>query len=330
MLESDPDIVIVGTAKNGEEGFELAKTLKPDLITLDIEMPVMNGLDALQKIMKYCPTSVLMISSLTSEGAQATLKALELGAVDFIPKELSFVNVNIIKIKEDLIKKIKEIVRRRLYRRSFPTSVTSVPTKSGISRKLLPVNKYMAVAIGISTGGPMSLQKIIPCISPNINCPIFIVQHMPPHFTKSLADRLDAMSKITVKEAENGELIKNNTAYLAPGGFHMTVRKGSHGNEICTSLFPDNTLHRPSVDIMIKSVSEIYSKNAIGVIMTGMGKDGTEGIRELKNIGGVCLAQDEDSCIVYGMPKSVVDSGMTDVVASLEEIPIIINKAFGQ
>lgn len=333
MLNSDEDIEIVGTARDGMEGVALAKSLRPDLITMDIEMPRMDGLSALKIIMKEAPTSVIMVSSLTTEGAESTLKALELGAVDFIPKEMSFVSVNISEIKADLIKKVKTICRQtQLHKRLRKISGMSqgIRAKSFAKKSVpgLPINNYKAVAVGISTGGPLSLQKVIPQLSKNIRVPIFIVQHMPPKFTKSLADRLNNMSEINVKEAQNNEEVKGGTVYIAQGGYHLNLKKTGIGKvAIKINPKPDNTLHRPSVDVMLDSVVSVYGKQTLAVIMTGMGHDGSEAIQRLKNIGGYCLAQDEDSCVVYGMPKAVVDAGNADVIAPLEKIPLIINKA---
>ncbi len=336
MLESDPDIEVVGTARDGEEGYELVKTAKPDIATLDIEMPKMDGLTSLKLIMKNCPTPVIMVSSLTTEGAEATIKAMEYGALDFIPKEQSFVNVNIIKIKEELIKKVREIVLQRRTSEKLRRLRTIRSSSSGelVTPKVsygtnLPRMIYRSIGLGISTGGPMSLQKVIPRIKGNINVPMFIVQHMPPKFTKSLADRLDGMSELSVKEAENGELAEKNVVYIAPGGYHMTVKKDSVGTQkIVISEEPSTTLHRPSVDVMLNSVIDCYGKQTLGIIMTGMGKDGLEGITKLKNLGGVCMAQDEESCIVYGMPKAIVDHNFADAVVPLERIADKINGAF--
>ena len=333
MLESDKSIKVIATARDGEEGYNLTKKLRPDLVTMDIEMPKMDGLTSLQKIMQDCPTPVIMVSSLTTEGAELTIKALEYGALDFIPKELSYINVNIIKIKEELIRKVKEIVKqnsikerlKRLnrYRESSRHEINP-PTL-----KYLPKIGYKAVAIGISTGGPLSLQKIIPLLSKKINCPLFIVQHMPPKFTKSLAERLNSLSELEVKEAENKEAVRNGVVYIAPGGLHMTIDKNNLGTFfVSISKEPSSALHKPSVDLMIDSVVNGYGKNTLGVIMTGMGKDGLEGIRKLKQLGGYCVAQDEESCVVYGMPKAVTEAGYADVVAPLESISEIINQAF--
>lgn len=335
LLESDPQIKVIDTATDGVDALEKIKRLRPDIITLDIEMPKMDGITTLGKIMKEFPTPVIMVSSLTTEGADVTLKALELGAVDFIPKASSFVSVSITSIKEDLIKKVNTIYKNksvfsRIRSFSSPQAVRKTPTgsaSSSVNLKVLKSIRYNAVALGISTGGPISLQKVIPVLSKQVNIPIFIVQHMPPKFTASLAERLNSLSDVEVKEAENGEAVRPGVVYIAPGGFHMTLTKNGMNNvNIKISETPSDVLHKPSVDVMISSVTEIYGKNTLGVIMTGMGKDGLEGIKKLKTKGGNCIAQNEESCVVYGMPKAIADNSLADVSASLEDIPKIINQ----
>jgi two-component system chemotaxis response regulator CheB len=336
MLESTGEIEVIATARDGQEGVEMVKTKFPDIVTMDIEMPRMDGLTALQKIMKEHPTPVLMVSSLTTEGAKETLKALEYGAVDFIPKELSYVNVNIIKIKEDLVAKVKAIVSQkslslrlqRIQNLSVNKNAPSLTPRQDYNSKSIPQIGYRAIALGISTGGPMSLQRVIPKLSKKLSIPMFIVQHMPPKFTKSLAERLNGLSEVEVKEAEDKEIVKGGVVYIAPGGLHMTVEKlTSNQNQIIISESPSDTLHRPSVDVMINSVIKVYNKYALGVIMTGMGRDGADAIKELKIKGGYTIAQDEDSCVVYGMPKAIVDAGYADLVLPLDNIANAINKA---
>jgi len=331
MLESTGEIEVIATARDGIEGVEMVKTKFPDIVTMDIEMPRMDGLTALQKIMKEHPTPVLMVSSLTTEGAKDTLKALEYGAVDFIPKELSYVNVNIIKIKEDLVAKVKAIVSQkslslrlqRIQNLNANKGVAPVAPRQDYSSKSIPQIGYRAIALGISTGGPMSLQKVIPRLSKKLSIPMFIVQHMPPKFTKSLAERLNGLSEVEVKE-----IVRGGVVYIAPGGFHMTVDKtGNNHSMISISDTPSDTLHRPSVDVMLNSVIKVYNKYALGVIMTGMGRDGADAIKELKMKGGYSIAQDEDSCVVYGMPKAIVDAGYADLVLPLDNIANAINKA---
>jgi len=331
LLESDPQIKVIDTAVDGLVAVEKAKRLKPDIITLDIEMPKMDGLTALEKIMSECPTAVIMVSSLTLEGAEITLKALDLGAVDFIPKEMSFVSVAITGIKEELISKVKSIYQdKSVVSRLNRVNICDKKSTSSIKNVTynLPALNYKALAIGISTGGPISLQKIVPQLSEKTKIPVFIVQHMPPKFTASLADRLNSLSPLEVKEAENGEIVRNGVVYIAPGGLHMTIKRNRLSNIIIeTTEIPKEVLHKPSVDVMLDSLQEVYGKYMLGVIMTGMGKDGLAGIKKLKYAGGSCIAQDEDSCVVYGMPKAIVDNGLADIVASLEDIPKIINQA---
>lgn len=339
MLEGSGEIEVVGCAKDGLEGVQMVKEKLPDIVTMDIEMPKMDGLTALQKIMSEFPTPVLMISSLTTQGAEQTIKALEYGAVDFIPKELSYVNVNIVKIREELITKVKEIVRqkslsirlKRIRNIQLHKTVKPLDSKnSNFTNTTLPSFDCRAVAIGISTGGPLSLQKVIPKLSNNIPAPIFIVQHMPPKFTKSLADRLNGLSEIEVKEAENFEEIRPGVVYMAPGGFHMTANKNSKNKfELIISEYPNDTLHRPSVDVMLDSIINVYGgKHTLAVIMTGMGKDGSEAVKKLKQLGGFSIAQDEETSVVYGMPKAVVDNGSANVVLPLDNIANQINKVF--
>ncbi len=331
LLESDPQIKVIDTASDGLIAIEKIKTLHPDIVTLDVEMPNMDGISALQIIMKECPTPVLMVSSLTLEGADTTLKALELGAIDFIPKEMSFVSVAITSIKDELVSKVKAIhsskaVAKKISRTSSNDNKKLKIQKPALSK--LPKLRYSALAIGISTGGPISLQKVVPLLSEKINIPIFIVQHMPPKFTASLADRLNSLSPLQVKEAEDNEVVRNGVVYIAPGGFHLKFKTDKVNNiTIKISDKPDDVLHKPSVDVMLHSLHEAYGKNILGLIMTGMGKDGLDGIKKIKAAGGHCIAQDEESCVVYGMPRAIIENGLADVVASLEEIPNIINKA---
>lgn len=333
LLESDPQIKVIDTAADGLIAIEKIKKLKPDIVTLDIEMPRMDGLTALGRIMKECPTPVLMVSSLTLEGADVTLKALELGAVDFIPKEMSFVSVAITSIKDELISKVKTIhqsktVMTRVRKLNLPENKSKAISNIHRVEKKLPRINYKALALGVSTGGPISLQKVVPFLSGKMNIPIFIVQHMPPKFTASLADRLNGLSELEVKEAAHNEIVRNGVVYIAPGGYQMTLKKDKMNNVLINiSDKPDNIIHRPSVDVMIDSVQSIYGKHTLGVIMTGMGKDGLASIKKLIAAGGYCIAQDEESSVVYGMPRAIVDNGLANVIASLEDIPKIINQA---
>lgn len=330
MLSSDPEITIVGTAKDGLEAIDKVNQLKPDIVTMDVEMPRMDGLTALKNIMEKNPIPVIMVSSLTVEGAKVTLEALELGAVDFIPKNLSDLSINIVKIKELLIEKIKYIGEKGIPRKILKTQgkplqpKTFEPPKPIItppSSRSIGDRKVGIVAIGTSTGGPKALQSIIPNLPKDFPVPIIIAQHMPPNFTGPFADRLNQLSQIHVKEAQEGETIKAGTAYIAPGRGHMRLKRPK-GLETVVNISENKEeyIYRPSVDAMMLSVAELFPGRALGVILTGMGNDGQKGLMALKKTGGRIFAQNEETCVVYGMPKAVVDVGIADKILSLEEI----------
>jgi len=322
MLQSDPAIKVVGTAKDGLDGVDKAVALSPDIITLDVEMPGMDGITALKVIMDKKPTPVLMVSSLTVDGAKATLDALALGAVDFIPKNLSDLSSNIVKIRAELIEKVKAVAGKRVRRRLAAPQ----PKAAEQSPHLQYVHKSSrggtaVVAIGTSTGGPKALQDMLPMLPKEFPVPILIVQHMPAAFTKPFSERLNETCRLEVVEASEGEPLRPGKAYLAPGGLHMKLKRiGPIEIGVKLDHEPSDYIHRPSVDVMMNSVAEFYPGRCIGVIMTGMGADGKEGMTKIKATGGKTLAQDEDSCIVYGMPKAVVDAGLADRVVSLERL----------
>ena len=323
MLSSDPEIHIIGKARDGIEAIELVEKLRPDIVTMDVEMPRMDGITALKHIMERNPVPVIMVSSLTTEGAKVTLDALDLGAVDFIPKNLSDFSINIVKIKDILIDKIKLIARKGIVKRRIRPAVTS---KAVEIPKTIPVRttgerRINLVAIGSSTGGPKALQEIIPKLPKDFPAPIVIAQHMPPTFTGPFAERLNQMSQITVKEAEEGENIKNGVAYVAPGRGHMRLKR-VRGIETIVAISEEKEefIYRPSVDALMFSVAEFFPGRALGIILTGMGNDGLKGLTALKRTNGRVFAQNEETCVVYGMPKAVVDAGIADKVLSLEEI----------
>lgn len=323
MLSSDHEIQIVGKARDGIEAIELIEKLKPDIVTMDVEMPKMDGITALKHIMERNPVPVIMVSSLTVEGAKVTLDALELGAVDFIPKDLSDLSINIVKIKEILIEKVKHIARSNALKKRIRHVI---PQKNAEIPKSMPVRttgerRINIVAIGTSTGGPKALQQIIPKLPVDFPTPIVIAQHMPPNFTGPFAERLNHLSKITVKEAEDGESLKNGVAYIAPGKGHMRVKR-VRGIEtvVSISVFGEDFIYRPSVDALMQSAAEFFPARSLGVILTGMGHDGLQGLTELKRTGGRIFAQNEETCVVYGMPKAVVDAGIVDKILPIEEI----------
>lgn len=322
MLSSDSEIKIVGTARDGLEAVEKVESLSPDIVTMDVEMPKMDGVTALKHIMEKNPLPVIMVSSLTTEGANVTLDALDLGAVDFIPKNLSELSINIVKIKEILIDKIKHIAGKRYIKKRI-RPVTAIRT---IIPKCMPARtvgdrRIGIVSIGTSTGGPRALQEIITMMPKNFPVPVVIAQHMPPNFTGPFAERLNQLSQITVKEADEGEPLKPGTVFIAPGRGHMRVKRQRGIETIITiSENKEEFVYRPSVDALMLSVSEYFPGRALGVVLTGMGSDGLKGIVALKKAGGRVFAQDEDTCIVYGMPKAVVDAGAADKILALEEI----------
>lgn len=324
MLQEDPEIKVVGTARDGLEALQMIQELKPDIVTMDVEMPRMDGITALKEIMSKNPVPVIMVSSLTTEGAKVTLEALELGAVDFIPKNLSELSVNIVKIKGMLIDKIKTIARRGVVRRR--PSIRASEPKVEVPKVEIPKarisseRKVGIVSIGTSTGGPKALQEIIPKLPKDFPVPIVIAQHMPPNFTKPFAERLNQLSQLSVKEAEEGETIKAGMVYVAPGRGHMRLKRRGIETYITISEDREEFIYRPSVDALMLSVAECFPGRSLGVILTGMGNDGAKGAKKIKETGGRVFAQNEETCVVYGMPRAVVEAGIADKIVPLEEM----------
>lgn len=339
MLESDERINVIATARNGQEALNKLKDITPDVITLDVEMPVMDGLTTLKQIMNMKPVPVLMISSLTTEGAIETIKAFEYGAVDFIAKTSGAISLDLYKIKDEIIHKVL-IASKVKIKNVMPTSLTKRNKKTALPRKKSNNEANVKgdshdrtstfskiVAIGTSTGGPKALQEVITRLPKNFQAPVFVVQHMPPGFTKSLADRLNSLSEIKVKEAIHNEEVQNGVVYIAPGGFHLQVRKT--GNQLTVHLdeSPPRRGHRPSVDVMFESLSHLKGYKLIAVIMTGMGRDGTEGLLTLKKESNCyAIAESEESSVVFGMPKSAILTNEVDEVVHLKEIASRIMK----
>lgn len=325
MLTSDPEIKIVGTARDGIEAIEKVASLKPDVVTMDVEMPRMDGITALKHIMEKTPVPVIMVSSLTVDGAKVTLDALDLGAMDFIPKNLSDLSINIVKIREMLIDKIKQIAKRgvpkRLIQKPATSSAKATEPPPVIPMRITGERKAGILAIGTSTGGPKALQDIIPKLPKNFPVPIVIAQHMPPNFTGPFAERLNQLSQIEVKEAKDGDMLKPGVAYIAPGKGHMRVKR-LRGIEVGVTISEnkEDFIYRPSVDALMSSVAEVYPGRALGVILTGMGNDGLKGMMQMKKTGSRIFAQNEETCVVYGMPKAVVDAGIADKVLSIDEM----------
>jgi two-component system chemotaxis response regulator CheB len=324
MLNADPKIKVIGEAKNGEEGVEMAKTLSPDVITMDVEMPKMDGIEAVKHIMAEKPTPVVMLSSITKDNADVTLEALAQGAFDFCTKPSGTLSLDIDEVKEELISKIKGAhasngnvgsgIERLHDTTQYETQIynyacTFVPANEGeISKKV--------IVIGSSTGGPRALDEIFSALPPGIPAGIVVVQHMPPYFTKALAERLDKHSAIHIKEGKVGDLVTNNSALIAPGGYHMIVNNGKirlNKGKLVNAI-------RPSVDVTMQSIAKTYGSNVIGVLLTGMGKDGAEGMKAIKEKGGKTIACDEKTSVIFGMPKEAIKLGCVDEIVPLYEI----------
>ncbi|MHC5347949.1 protein-glutamate methylesterase/protein-glutamine glutaminase [Pseudomonas sp. A46] len=338
ILASDPNIQVVGTATNGREAIDQALALKPDVITMDYEMPMMDGITAVRHIMQRCPTPVLMFSSLTHEGARVTLDALDAGAVDFLPKNFEDISRTPEKVKQLLCEKVHSIARSNRRYSSFGTSSLPTPATApspGLSARSSPApaaaspaapvasspapkrKGYRLVAIGTSTGGPVALQRVLTQLPANFPAPLVLIQHMPAAFTKAFAERLDKLCRISVKEAEDGDVLRPGLALLAPGGKQMMV--DTRG--VVRILPGDERLnYKPCVDITFGSAAKAYSDKVLAVVLTGMGADGREGARLLKQGGSQVWAQDEASCVIYGMPMAVVKANLADAVYSLDDI----------
>lgn len=318
QLDADPALEVVGRAADGLEALELIAALRPDVVTLDIEMPRLDGLGTLERIMTECPTRVVMVSSLTAEGADATIRALELGAVDFIEKP-SFGGVAaphaVHAVVDEVSQKVRHAAGARLARlRPRPERLAAVPPPpSRRESRWLPKK----VLIGSSTGGPQALRQVLTSLPADFGVPVVVVQHMPGGFTRSLARRLDELSPLSVQEATPGSRLEMGKVLIAPGGFHVTL--DGHGVVALNEDEPECGV-RPSVNVTAESLARAFGADVIAVVLTGMGSDGTRGAGLIKQAGGSVIVEAEESCVVYGMPRSVVEAGYADRVVSLEGI----------
>ncbi len=322
MLEADPLIKVVGMAENGEEAVKKAAGLKPDVITMDIEMPVLDGISATRKIMRQTPTPIIMFSSLTTEGAKATLDALDAGAVDFMPKRFEDIAKDRNEVRKLLCQRVRALGSRRAIISHRASSVR--PTRPSATQQvtsLAPSNTGMIklVAIGTSTGGPLALQKVLVSLPKKFSTPILLVQHMPASFTPAFAKRLDQMCAIEVRQAQDKDSLRPGVALLAPGGQQMRI-EGRSGNAHIRISEENNLTYKPSVDVTFSSIANVYPKDTLAIIMTGMGADGREGAKMLKQRGSEIWAQDEASSVIYGMPAAVVSAGLASKILSLDEI----------
>lgn len=326
ILESDPRLKVIGTAYNGKMAIDSIRELNPDVVTMDVEMPVMDGLETLKELRKITSVPVIMISSLTEKGSEVTIKALELGAFDFIQKPDKGSGITVEDIKQDLISKV--ILAAQTAVKTAFTFKKKDEEKVSTPRPTISISPSQKtdkmVMISSSTGGPQALKTVISALPKNLPAKVLIVQHMPAKFTETFAQRLDTMSELDVFEAKDGDVPEPGKVFLAPGNYHMDL---DHQGIIRLNQQPAILGLRPCADITINSVSRIYRENLICVTLTGMGHDSRDGITFAKKNGALAIAEHESTCVVYGMPRSVIEAGLADVVVPLEDIPNEIVKA---
>lgn len=322
LINSDPECEVIATARNGEEAVKSVAILRPDVITLDLELPKMDGMSALKYIMSEWPTPIVIVTGFTRFGGEETLKCLEYGAVDLVIKPDATTFINFDSKKDELLQKIKIASRVKLSLLR-PTLTQRPPA----GKKAEAVLADKIVVIASSTGGPKALMQIMPKLEPNLRAGVVIVQHMPVGFTRSMAERLNLESRIRVREAQENDLARQGEVLIAQGGCHLVLeRKDEKSAKVKLLMKLKENELCPSADITMKSIATLYGKNCLGVILTGMGSDGVEGLRAIKQAGGCTIAEDESTCIVYGMPKVAVEQGVADKVVPLPEIANEITK----
>jgi two-component system chemotaxis response regulator CheB len=322
MIANESGLEVVATACNGSEALDKIASLDPDVVTLDLEMPGLDGLQTLRHIMNQFPRPVIMVSGATERDADTTFNALAAGAFDYIPKHLSPSSLDILHIQQDLVAKVRAAAQSRTF---HPDDLLSrkPPQSSHLdSGDRTFLTTPAIVAVGISTGGPKALEEILPLFPRDLSVPILVVQHMPPGFTAPFAQRLNSLCSVNVREASYGELIQPGVVYIAPAGLHMSVKRLPDTRALlCLDTHPEGRLHIPSVDVMMNSVAEAYRDLALGVIMTGMGSDGAEGMNAIHRQRGLTFGQDEASCTVYGMPRVCAELGILSRIVPLSQIP---------
>lgn len=327
MINSEDDMEVVDIAKNGQELLNKISHNTPHVITLDVEMPIMDGMTALKELKRLNKNiPVIMLSSISQKGTQLTMECLESGAFDFIPKPSGAISLDINKVKDELVQKIRIAYDKNITSdviKEIKPQISSEKAYQRNSISRLKSDKIESVVIGASTGGPKALYTVITALPANLGVPVFVVQHMPVGFTKAFADRLNANSDIKVIEASDGMPIEKNVVYIAPGGFHMEV---GLDKKIHLNLDPSIWGVRPAVDKLFLSASKVYGSKIVSAVLTGMGKDGAQGTVEIKKQGGITLSEDKSTCTIYGMPKAAFETGMVDAVLPLEEIAIQIIK----
>jgi len=322
ILNDDPEIEVVGTAPDPYVARDKIKTLQPDVLTLDVEMPKMDGLTFLKKLMAARPMPVVMVSSLTEQGAATTMQALESGAVDFVTKPTLDIQHGLADLAHQITSKVKAAAQATVKKRTPPTDC-SEQIKALAAQSAMIKTTDTIIAIGSSTGGTEALRELLEVLPPNMP-PILLTQHMPEHFTKTFADRLNELCQINVKEAQEGDSVIPGQALLAPGNYHMELRRSGAKYYVTLNQEPQVNRHRPAVDPMFQSVAKYAGPNSVGVILTGMGNDGAAGMLDMKKAGAFNLAQDEASCVVFGMPKEAIKSGGVDKILPLSDIPSAI------
>ncbi len=330
ILSEDPFIEVVGFAVDGKDAIAKVAELKPNVVTMDIEMPVMDGITATKEIMSKSPLPILMFSSLTTDGAKATLDALEAGAVDFLPKRFEDISKDRDEAKKLLCERVRAVVRSKASTSNTAVSQKRKPlvSKRITSSRTVRATKIKLLAIGTSTGGPVALQQVLTQLPANFPVPIILIQHMPSTFTQAFSQRLDKLCAINVKQADDGDIIEAGTAYLAPGGKQMLLTGSNVRPKIQIKDGEKGLTYKPSVDVTFTSVANIFPNETLAIILTGMGADGRDGAVLLNEKGSTIWAQDEASCVVYGMPAAVADAGIVDKVLTLSDIGNTINSWF--
>ena len=325
IIGDSPDLDLVGLARDGEDAVAKARELRPDVISMDINMPKLDGISALQQILqeKICP--VVMVSSLTQQGALTTFECLELGAFDFVGKPDGTVSAHMRGVADELIAKLKAAASRGIVSRSQRSRPLRPPPKP--ERPARQNTRPIAIAIGISTGGPATLQDVIPALPADLAASLFLVQHMPPSFMASFAKRLNDSSALRVVEAASGMLVEPSVCYVAPGGMHLCLSRKTNGEVVIRTPTTPATMFMPSVHVMMESVLKVYGSSTIGVLMTGIGDDGADQMVAIKQAGGYTIAESEQTAVVFGMPREAIERGGACVVAPSHQVPEEILKA---
>jgi two-component system, chemotaxis family, protein-glutamate methylesterase/glutaminase len=317
-IESEPSFEVCGTAADGLQTLEKVRELQPDVVTLDVQMPLLDGIEVLKRIMKEFPRPVIMVSSHTTQGAEVTMEALNIGASDYLPKPGTGRASDPRRFRDELVSKIEAAARSMIEKSDDATRPPALTTSREPNDQ---PTKPEIIAVGTSTGGPAALQEILPELPADLPVGVIVVQHMPPGFTGPLAERLDLISEIKITEAQYGDTIEPGTVYIAPAGMHITVkRQPASKPTIVLSDYLPGTLHKPSVDLMMLSVAAVFGSHSCGVILTGMGRDGLQGMMAIHRAGGTTIGQDEATCTVYGMPRVCAEKGVLQKILPLSDI----------